>query len=210
MIKIAIIDDHDLFREGLKLVLQQIEGFEVIFENSSGILFLEFLEHTIPDVVLMDINMPVIDGIETTQKAIACFPDLKVIALTMFSDTTNYIQMIGAGVKGFVLKKSNKFELQQAISNVFEGSNYFSQEILQKLSFQSAHSLKGNENITNREMEILQLICKGLTTQEISEKLFISFNTVETHRTNIFRKSNVKNIAGLIVWAIKNNHFSIE
>ena len=210
MIKIAIIDDHDLFREGLKLVLQQIDGFEVIYDNSNGTLFLEFLKVSIPDVVLMDINMPLIDGIETTQKAIVMVPDLKVIALTMFSDTTNYMQMIGAGVKGFVLKKSNKFELQQAISNVFEGSNYFSQEILQKLSFQSAHSLKGNENITNREMEILQLICKGLTTQEISEKLFISFNTVETHRTNIFRKSNVKNIAGLIVWAIKNNHFSIE
>lgn len=210
MIKIAIIDDHDLFREGLKLVLKQIEGFEVIYDSSSGILFLEFLQHSLPDVVLMDINMPVIDGIETTQKSLASSPDLKVIALTMFSDSSNYTQMISAGAKGFVLKKATKFELQQAISIVFEGGNYFSQEIIKKLAFHSFRSLQTNDNLTNREMDILQLICKGLTTQEISEKLFISINTVETHRTNIFRKANVKNIAGLIVWAIKNNFFSVE
>lgn len=209
-IKIAIIDDHDLFREGLNLVLKQIDGFEVIFESSSGLLFLEFLKHSIPDVVLMDINMPLIDGIETTKKSILSVPDLKVIALTMFSDATNYTLMISAGVKGFVLKKSNKFELQQAITVVFEGGNYFSQEIIKKLAFQSVNSSQGNNNLTNREIDILQLICKGLTTQEISEKLYISTNTIETHRTNIFRKADVKNIAGLIIWAIKHNYFSIE
>jgi DNA-binding NarL/FixJ family response regulator len=128
-IKIAIIDDHDLFREGIRLVVGQIENFEVIFDTSNGNIFLEFLKNSLPDVVLMDISMPIIDGVETTQKAVELRPNLNVIALTMFSDMTHYTQMINAGVKGFILKKSNKFELQQAINAVFSGGNYFSQEI---------------------------------------------------------------------------------
>lgn len=208
-IKIAIIDDHDLFREGIRLVIGQIENFEVIFDTSNGNLFLEFLRNSFPDVVLMDISMPIIDGVETTRKAIELHPNLNIIALSMFSDTTNYTKMINAGVKGFVLKKSTKFELQQAISVVFEGGNYFSQEIIKKLAFQSFDGYQSNDHLTNREIDILNLICKGLTTQEIAEKLFISAKTVETHRSNIFFKAKVHNIAGLIIWAIKNNYFSI-
>jgi DNA-binding NarL/FixJ family response regulator len=208
-IKIAIIDDHDLFREGIRLVIGQIENFEVVFDTSNGNLFLEFLQHSFPDVVLMDISMPLIDGVETTRKAIELRPSLNIIALTMFSDTTNYTKMINAGVKGFVLKKSTKFELQQAISVVFEGGNYFSQEIIKKLAFRSSNGFQGTDHLTNREIDILNLICKGFTSYEIAEKLFISAKTVETHRSNIFLKANVRNIAGLIVWAINNNYFSI-
>ena len=209
-IKIAIIDDHDLFREGIKLVMGQIENFEVVFDSSSGILFLEFLQNSLPDVVLMDINMPVIDGFDTTKKAIELHPNLNVIALTMFSDATHYTRMINAGVKGFILKKSNKFELEQAVNTVYSGGNYFSQEILQKMAFQSVNFSSVSDKFTSRELEVINLICKGFTSQEISEKLFISIKTVEVHRTNIFRKSEVRNIGELIVWAIKNNYFSIE
>jgi DNA-binding NarL/FixJ family response regulator len=209
-IKIAIIDDHDLFREGIKLVLGQIENFEVIFDTPSGLLFLEFLQNSLPDVVLMDINMPVIDGVETTQKALQLNANLKVIALTMFSDTTHYTQMIDAGIKGFILKKSNKFELQQAINAVHSGGNYFSQEIMQKLAFQSVNFASALNQFTHRELDVLHLVCKGHTTQEISEKLFISTKTVEVHRSNIFHKADVRNICELIVWAIKNNYFSVE
>jgi len=209
-IKIAIIDDHDLFREGVKLVLGQIDNFEVIFDSSSGIKFLEFLINAFPDVVLMDINMPVIDGVETTRKALELQPNLNIIALTMFSDTTHYTQMINAGIKGFILKKSNKYELQQAINTVYSGGNYFSQEILQKIAFKSINASSDSERMTHRELDVLNLVCQGLTSQEISDKLFISSKTVEVHRTNIFRKSNVRNSSELIVWAIKNNYFSIE
>jgi DNA-binding NarL/FixJ family response regulator len=209
-IKIAIIDDHDLFREGIRLVVGQIENFEVIFDTSNGNIFLEFLKNSLPDVVLMDISMPIIDGVETTQKAVELRPNLNVIALTMFSDMTHYTQMINAGVKGFILKKSNKFELQQAINAVFSGGNYFSQEILQKMAFQSVHFSAGCNQLTHRELDIINLVCKGLTSQEIADKLFISQKTVEVHRTKIFRKTDVRNIGELIVWAIRNNYFTIE
>ncbi len=210
MIKIAIIDDHDLFREGIRLVLGQIEDFDVVFDTSDGSLFLEFLQHTIPDVVLMDINMPIIDGVETTEKSLEMRPELKIIALTMFADTTHYTQMINAGVKGFILKKSNKNELQHAITMVNSGGNYFSQEIIQKLAFQTINSNAGNDSLTSREMDILHWVCTGLTTHEIADKLFISAKTVEVHRNNILHKADVRNSAELIIWAVKNNYFSIE
>ena len=209
-INIVIIDDHDLFREGIKLVLNQIEGFNVIFDTSNGYRFVEALNQIKVDIVLMDIEMPAINGIHVTINALKVNPELKVIALTMFSDSGHYTQMIKAGVKGFILKKTNKYELQQAITTVHKGGNYFSQEILKKLAYQYVNPVTRTENLTSRELEILLMICQGFTTQEISDKLHISNKTVETHRTNIFIKSNVRNSAGLIVWAIKNQYFTVE
>jgi DNA-binding NarL/FixJ family response regulator len=209
-IQIAIVDDHDLFREGLKLVLNQIESFNVVFDTSDGNRFIEILGKIQPDIVLMDIEMPAINGIQTTIKSLDAMPGLKIIALTMFSDTGHYTQMIQSGVRGFILKKANKFELQQAITTVYQGGNYFSQDIIKKLAYQYASHAPGNETLTSRELEIIQLICRGFTSQEISEKLHISNKTVETHRFNIFQKANVKNTAGLIVWAIRNQHFTVE
>jgi DNA-binding NarL/FixJ family response regulator len=128
----------------------------------------------------------------------------------MFSDTGHYTQMIQAGVKGFLLKKTNKYELQQAITTVNQGGSYFSQDILKKLAYQYVNHGSANNNLTIRELEIMMMICQGLTTQEISDKLYISNKTVESHRSNIFIKSNVRNSAGLIVWAIKNQYFTVE
>ena len=209
-IRIAIIDDHDLFREGLKLVLKQIDGFVIDFDTSNGNHFIEILDKIPVDIALMDIEMPLINGIQTTVKALQSKPELKIIALSMFSDTGHYTQMINAGVKGFVLKKANKYELEQAITTVQNGGSYFSQEIMQKLAFQYMNKATGNDHLTSREIEIMMMICKGLTSQEISEQLYISNKTVETHRSNIFLKAGVKNSAGLIVWAIKNQYYSVE
>ncbi len=209
-IDIAIVDDHDLFRDGLKLVLNQIENFNVIFDADNGFILLNFLKISKPDIILMDIDMPEINGIETTKKSLDLYPSLNIISLSMFSDTVNYTQMISAGVKGFVLKKANKTELQQAINKVHSGGNYFSQEILQKLAFHSLISAGKSEDLTAREFEILNLVCGGFTSQEIAEQLFISIKTVETHRTNIFQKAQVRNTAELLIWAVKNNFFSIK
>ena len=209
-IRMAVIDDHDLFREGIKLVLGQIDGLAVVYDTSNGNQFVEVLERIPVDIALMDIEMPEINGVHTTIRALQAKPDLKIIALTMFSDSGHYSQMIRAGVKGFILKKSGKMELQEAITTVYEGGNYFSQDILKKLDWQNGNHSPGIDSLTSREMEIMLLICKGLTSQEISDKLFISNKTVETHRSNIFLKSCVRNTAELIVWAIKNQYFTIE
>lgn len=208
-IKIAIIDDQDLFLEGLKLILTQIDNFEVIFDTSNGYDFLDFLQKNKPDIVLMDINMPKIDGIETTKKAISIFPDLKIIALTLFSDLTHYTLMQNAGVKGFIHKNIKKTDLHHAINQVSEGGYYFSPEIMKLLALKSSNSVV-KEKFTKREIDVLKLACNGFTSNEISEKLFISNKTVEVHRTNIFAKANVKNVAELIIWAIKNNYFIVE
>jgi DNA-binding NarL/FixJ family response regulator len=209
-IRLAIIDDHNLFREGILLVLNQIDGIEVVYDTSDGNRFVEALHEMAVDVALMDIEMPAIGGALTTEKALKVKPDLKVIALTMFSDTGHYTQMIQAGVKGFILKKANKFELEQAIREVDRGGAYFSQEILQKLAFRHHGKTTGAEELTTREMEIMVLICQGFTSQEISERLYISSKTVETHRTNLFLKADVRNVAGLIAWAIRNQFYAVE
>jgi DNA-binding NarL/FixJ family response regulator len=209
-IRIAIIDDHDLFREGIALVLSQIDGFEVVFSTPDGNCFIGELASTDVDVALMDIDMPALSGALTTEKALDVKPGLKVIALSMFSDTGHYTQMIQAGVKGFILKKANKFELEQAILAVHRGGTCFSQEILQKLAFRYNGKTLAEDELTTREMEIMVLICQGHTSQEISERLHISAKTVETHRSNLFLKAGVRNVAGLIAWAVRNQYYSIR
>jgi len=210
MINIAIVDDHEMFREGLVLVLGQIENINIVGDFNSGNSFLADLANLDVDIVLMDIKMEGMNGIETTQKAKAIKPDLKVIAVTMFIEDSYYMQMINAGAHGFVLKKAGKYELAQAIQEVNKGANYFSQEILQKMAFKAISGKENKENqLSSREVEVLQLICKGLSTKEISENLFISQKTVEVHRSNILRKSDQKNIAQLVIWAIKNNYTTI-
>jgi len=209
-IRIAIIDDHDLFREGIMLVLNQIEDFQVVYDTSDGSRFIDALHHAAVDVALMDIEMPAMGGAMVTEKALKANPDLRVIALTMFSDTGHHTQMIKAGVKGFLLKKANKFELEQAIRTVFAGGTYFSQEILQKLAFRYKGKNPGEEDLTTRELEIMVLICQGFTSQEISERLHISCKTVETHRSSLFLKAGVRNVAGLIMWALKNQYYTLR
>jgi len=207
---IAIVDDHNIFREGIMLVLNQIDEFDVVYDTSNGLHFLEYLATNVPDIVLMDVNMPIINGVDTSKKALQLVPNLKIIALTMFTDLAHYTQMIEAGVQGFVVKKATKNELYTAVKIVKDGGNYFSQEILQKLALQSVKNNQFNkEQLTIREMEVIQLICQGKTTNEIAEKLFISVKTVETHRANTYKKAQVRNLAELIVWAVKNNYFSI-
>ncbi|MEI6575941.1 MAG: response regulator transcription factor [Bacteroidota bacterium] len=210
-IHIAIVDDHALFRDGIRMVLNQIPEFEVIYDTSNGHDFIDFIKTTPVDIVLMDIEMPSLSGIETTLQSLELKPDLKVIALTMYTDEMHYMQMMKAGVKGFILKKSNKFQLKQAIEEVFSGGNCFSQEIIQKLASQSIGKRANDpDQLTDREKDVLNLICKGLTSKEIADKLFISIKTVEVHRANILRKTNARNTAELMIWAVKNNLITLE
>ena len=209
-IKIVIVDDHAIFRDGLKTVLSQIPDFIVIDEAETGKEFLDLLINNKPDIVLMDISMPEMDGIEATEKALIKYPDLKIITLSSYSDHVYYYKMIKAGVQGFVLKKSGREELQEAINTVYNDGNYFPQDILKNLLFKVSHtgvdSILNNEiRLSKRETEVLQLICQGFTNNKIAEKLYISPKTVDNHRTNLLSKTSTKNTAHLVMFAIKHH-----
>jgi DNA-binding NarL/FixJ family response regulator len=205
--KIIIVDDHTLFRNGLRILINNMEDYQVIAEAANGKQFIEILEKELPDLVLLDINMPVMDGIEAATIAHEKYPELKIITLSMYGEEDYYYKMVNAGVKGFVLKNSDIKEVKAAMDMVYEGGSFFSSELLQNLvnSLKSAPKSKEfHTELSEREMEILILICQGLSNQEIGDKLFISKRTVDKHRANILEKSESKNTAQLVVYAIKN------
>ena len=205
---IIIVDDHLIFRQGLKSLITIENIATVIAEASNGKEFLELLLLHKPDLVLMDIDMPFMNGMEATQKAIELIPDLKIIVFTMFGDEEYYYKMVELGVKGFILKSSGINELEKAIHDVINGESYFSNELLRKIinNFGRKNTEKPIENtgLTARELEVLQQICLGSTTEEIAQKLFISPKTVKSHRSNLLEKTACKNSPGLIIFAIKN------
>jgi len=205
--KIIIVDDHTLFRNGLRILLNNMEDYQVIAEAANGKQFLDLLETQLPDLVLLDINMPVMDGIEAATIAHEKYPKLKIITLSMYGEEDYYYKMVNAGVKGFVLKNSDIKEVKTALDVVYDGGSFFSSELLQNLVNSLKSSPKSKEfhaELSEREMEILILICQGLSNQEIGDKLFISKRTVDKHRANILEKSESKNTAQLVVYAIKN------
>lgn len=206
-IKIVLVDDHQMFREGLRFVLSQVPDFDVTGTAANGLEYLKLLETTVPDVVLMDIGMPLMDGVQATEKTTELFPSVNVIALSMFSDQEYYHKMVAAGVKGFLIKEAGIDELQKAIRSVIQGNAYFSQELLRNIIVTISNvKVSGHDpmQLTKREEEVLQMICKGYTTKEISDLLFISQKTVEGHKTNLLSKTNSKNAINLVLYAFKN------
>jgi DNA-binding NarL/FixJ family response regulator len=205
-LSIILVDDHKLFREGLKSLLENFSYIGHIKEASNGREFLQLLDNSTPDVVFMDIEMPEMDGITATRKAIDAFPDLNVVALSMYGNENYYTQMISAGAKGFILKNSGIQDVENAIQNVMSGNNYFSQEIFQRLiqGLGRKQQKTTNPELSAREEEIVFLICKGLSNQEIADKLYLSKRTVDKHRENILHKTQSKNTAGIVMYAVKN------
>ncbi len=205
---IIIVDDHALFRNGLKLLLNTSPKFKVIAEASNGKEFINLLSIVPVDIVLLDIQMPEMNGIEAAQIALKNCPNLKIITLSMYGDEEYYYKMVNLGVCGFLMKDSDIEEVFKALNSVIEGKNYFSQELLQNI-IKNIHGNNPDEivlkNLTQREIEIIQLICQGYSNMEIGEKLFLSKRTVEKHRANIMEKTNTNNTASLVMFAIKYN-----
>lgn len=206
--QIFIVDDHKLFRDGLKFILQESGDIEVVGEASDGKEFLDLLNYIVPDIVLMDISMPGMNGVEASKIALERYPHLKILVLSMFGDDAYYNSMIDIGVKGFILKDCDANELKDAIKTVLNGKSYFSQELLLKLirDKNATPAIK----LSRREREVLEYICRGYSTMQISEALHISHRTVERHRASLLEKTNSSNSISLAIYAIKNNLVHLE
>ncbi len=202
---IIIVDDHTLFRKGLHLLLENFEMIDRIYEASNGLEFLEMIRNNPIDIAFMDIDMPVMDGVKATLRSLEQFPDLKIIALSMYGDEQYYYRMISSGVKGFLLKDSDINEVKNAIQSVGEGANYFSSDILYRIVKNFKPAINKSGELTERESQVLYYICKGLSNAEIADVLNINKRTVDKHRENLLSKTQSKNTASLIMYAIRNN-----
>jgi DNA-binding NarL/FixJ family response regulator len=208
-VNILVVDDHEIFRNGLKMVLGKLKYVCVIGEATNGEEFLEKLKEGMPDIVLLDIEMPVMNGLEAAKIAIQKYPDLKIIALTMFNEDDYVQSMLDTGVKGFLIKNINKDTLDKAIQTVSNGGNYYSEELFEFFTRQlkkEKEPASAEVEFTRREKEILQLLCEGLSNKEIADALFVSERTVLGHKTNLMIKTNCKNSLSLMAYAIKHKH----
>jgi DNA-binding NarL/FixJ family response regulator len=207
-----VADDHTLFREGLVRLLDMQPTIEVAVQAANGAELLEKISQQSVDVVLMDIDMPVMGGVAATRRIVEEGLDTKVIALSMHGNREFYFEMVAEGAKGFLLKSSELHEVVTAIESVCEGGSYFSQELLQMLVSQlrPANALgQEGEPLSERETEVLIEICRGYSNQEIADKLFISKRTVDKHRANILEKTGCRNTANLVYFAIKHKLIEI-
>jgi DNA-binding NarL/FixJ family response regulator len=202
-IKIIIADDHKMLRKAWNLLISQIPNVTIIGEASNGAEVLELLSKNHANIVLMDVDMPLMDGFETARIIKEKYPWSKIIVLTMLNDNLSVKKLLKVGIAGYVTKNSSNEELIQAIQIVEGGGKYLCSEVQNILLDKvSDHEV---EKLTNREKEIIKHISDGLSSREISEKLFLSIKTIESHRGNIYKKLKVKNVAELISFA--NNSF---
>ncbi len=211
-IKILVVDDHELFRKGVIMVLTKMEDVEVIGEAKNGKEFLSMLNSHKPDIVFIDIKMPLMNGIEATAEAVNRFPFLKIIALSMFGEEEYLHKMINAGAKGFLLKNSSISEIERAIRLVSEGKNCYSDDLLGYFTDKFIDNKPKDDDaikLTRRELEVLSLVAQGLSNNEIADKLFISKRTVDGHKANLIQKTGSKNVVDLLIYSIKNNIVSI-
>ena len=205
-IPVAIVDDHEVVINGLKAMFANSDEIKVVFSTTLGSSLLEYLKNEVPAVILLDIQMPEMNGIDICKQVHRLYPQIKIIAFSSFDDTHYIKQIIRSGASGYLLKNADQRTIITAIKQVVLGEEYLD-ESLKKILIQE--SLSGHRRslyeipLTKREKEILQQIADGLSNQEIADKLFISLRTVETHRFNLTQKLDVKNAAGLVKEAIK-------
>ena len=208
--KIILVDDHEMFRNGIKSLIEQENMGEIIGEAKNGEEFLQVLNRITPDIVLMDIDMPKLNGVDASEMALSRNSNLNILILSMYDDYSHYSRLIVAGVKGFISKSCGKSELERGILAVANGESYFSSDLLRNLIVElnkpkEYHNGKGNiVTFTNREEEILKLICQGYSSNEIAEKVFLSNKTIDNYRSKLLEKTGAKNAIGLVIYAIKN------
>jgi DNA-binding NarL/FixJ family response regulator len=210
-VKIMIVDDHQIFIDGIKALLINVSNMSVSACSNNGRDAIAILEKKAIDLVLMDIEMPILNGYEATALITSCYPNIKVIALTAHDEKSIVKKMLDAGASGYILKNINRETLVEAINTVMKGQPYYSSEIPIALASSSIEEKGHTENKTHfttllsaREIEILKHIANGLSNNEIAKKLYLSPKTIDTHRTNIMQKLDIHNVVGLVKYAIKS------
>lgn len=213
-IKLALVDDHNLFRRGIASILGQVADFELVLEASNGQEFIEKIPRKMPDVVLLDLQMPVLDGTATADYLREHYPLIKIIVLTMHDEDRMVLHLLEKGVSGYLLKDSDPDEVEKAVRKVMDEGVYLnefvSRAMLRKMTNKTTvvkQSPLYNSKIllSEREKEVLKLICEGMSTAEISDRIFLSPRTVEGHRLRILEKTGTKNTAGMVAYAFKND-----
>ena len=210
-IKIAIADDYKIFREGLKVSLTLDDDLEILHEADNGEDLINNIEKNQPHIVLMDLKMPIMDGMEATQIIRKKYPDVKVLVVSMYDDDKFIIHLMEIGANGYLLKNSEPDEIRKAIHSVFENGYYFNdlvnKALLKKLVIRNniKPSFKENIELSERELEVLKLICEEKTAAEIGKEIFLSPRSVEGIRQRLIEKIGVRNTAGLVMFAAKNN-----
>jgi len=214
-IKVLIVDDHTLVRDGIRALLALVADVKVVGEAANGKEALEKVKKLAPDVVLMDLAMPIMSGLESTRRIRKRFPGTKVLALTQYEDKEYIVPTIEAGARGFVSKTAAFSELASAIQAVYQGGSFLSpiaaaavvEECQQKVATEGETG--SYQNLTDREREMLKLVAEGYTAREIADMLVISLRTVETHKTNLMKKLNIHNKADLIRFAIRKGIITV-
>ncbi len=215
-INIVIADDHEIFLDGLALMLAREPNFNICGRASNGVQLLEVVNREKPDIVLTDIRMPVVDGIQSTRQILAAHPGIGIIALSMFDEENLVVEMLEAGAKGYLLKNANKDEIVDAINTVHQNKIYYCAKTSVLLASMIIRSKAGNTAqsqrvvLNDREKDIIRMICQQKTTQEIADKIYLSKRTVEGYRVKILEKIQAKNIAGVVIFALKNNIITEE
>ncbi|MDZ7898704.1 MAG: response regulator transcription factor [Arcicella sp.] len=211
-IRVAIADDHTIFRRGLVSILRNNEDFDIVFEAENGQELMDAIPMYNPQVVLMDLNMPVLDGIRATTKIKGVYPDLKIIIISMHDEDHFVSHLMELGANGYLLKDAHPDEVEKAIYTCNSEDYYYGafllrvmhNRLINKTTRKKTITLSSEINLTERELEVLEHICEGTTSPQIAEIVSLSVRTVEGHRNRIMEKTGTKNIAGLVAWAVRN------
>lgn len=215
-IRIVMADDHEIFRDGFRIMLKKHPEINLVGEAENGRELIDVVQKLKPDVVLTDIKMPIVDGIEATRQMIKKNPDIKVIALSMFDEDNLIIDMLEAGAQGYLLKNSQKGEIAEAIRMVHANQTYYckttSAKLVQMISKSKFNPFKKTPKaqFTERETAIIRLICEQFSNKEIADKLNLSVRTIEGYREKIQEKMDVRNTAGIVVYAIKQSIYQVK
>jgi DNA-binding NarL/FixJ family response regulator len=211
IIRVIICDDHEIFRDGLALMLSRQKDIVLCAEAGNGRELIELTTQHQPDVIITDIKMPLMDGIQATKHISKQFPNVRIIALSMFDEETLIVDMLEAGARGYLLKNADKQEILDAIETVYEEKNYYCHHTSARLANMIVKSnfnpFKKKDPVTfnERELDVIRLICQQYTAKEIGDRLFLSPRTVEGYRTRILEKMNAKNTVGVVVFALKHD-----